>query len=536
MPLKANAQSLEAISGPTYGKSGDTLTFVVEARDSDGTPQPGVDVLFSYRSPDDNTSPNDVTAAADTFVADDVDITELGTYRTTTDVGGRAQTTLILRSDAASSYQILAWRVDDATLTVDFTVTVDVPPPPRSTTTTTMGPLLVPTTFERISGDDQEGLPGTVLAEPFVVEVRDQNGEPLEGVTVTFAAVIGGGAVSVAASLTDSDGRVESVLTLGTGPGANKIQVSVEGISQTVVFNAEGTHLPLTPTSLSIVSGINQTGLTGDTLMDPFVVEIRDQFADLIEGVTVTFTVLTGGGVLSAESAMTDANGRAESTLTLGTAPGEYTVEVAVEGVTETVTFTVLAELLEFDLSLLAGLNLIHIPLNVRVVNGMAQTVESVADLYDALGGAGTLNWLITHDPATQEWYGYFGDADRDAIADRVLTDQTGILASIKIPISVRLGGEPLGDSGMTTIALNPGLNLVGLPLKDSRLTHVSDLLGLEGSANNVYIIVVADNGIFKLVGRADDEGDIPITGGQAFILIAQYPATIPITGTGWQR
>ena len=46
MPLGAIAQSLEAISGPTHGKSGDILTFVVEAQDSDGNPQPEVEVLF----------------------------------------------------------------------------------------------------------------------------------------------------------------------------------------------------------------------------------------------------------------------------------------------------------------------------------------------------------------------------------------------------------------------------------------------------------------------------------------------------------
>ena len=38
-----------------------------------------------------------------------------------------------------------------------------------------------------------------------------------------------------------------------------------------------------------------------------------------------------------------------------GTEPGGYTVEVGVEGVAETATFTVVAELLEFDLSLPAG-------------------------------------------------------------------------------------------------------------------------------------------------------------------------------------
>ena len=84
----------------------------------------------------------------------------------------------------------------------------------------------------------------------------------------------------------------------------------------------------------------------------------------------------------------------------------------------------------------------------------MAQTIESVADLYAALGGADNLNWLITHDPQTQTWHGYFGDADRGTAADKVLTDQTGILADIKTPISVHLAGDALGESGMSAITL----------------------------------------------------------------------------------
>ena len=49
-------------------------------------------------------------------------------------------------------------------------------------------------------------------------------------------------------------------------------------------------------------------------------------------------------------------------------------------------------------------------------------------------------------------------------------------------------------------------------------------------------MIIVTDNGEFKLVGRTGDEGDIPIAGGQAFLLIAEGTATIPITGTGWDN
>ena len=240
--------------------------------------------------------------------------------------------------------------------------------------------------------------------------------------------------------------------------------------------------------------------------------------------------------MLSTETTTTDANGRAEITLTLGTEPGGYTVEVGVEGVAETVTFNVVAELLEFDLSLPVGLNLIHIPLKVRAIDGMAGRIESVADLYDALGGADTVNFLITHDPATQEWFAYFGHPDNGTPADRILTDPAGILVSIKTPVSVRLGGDALGTDGMSAIPLNPGINLVGLPLMDSRITRVSDLFALEGIVNNVAAIVVTDNGEFRLVGRAGDVGDIPVTGGQGFILIVQGAAMVSIIGDVWDN
>ena len=64
----------------------------------------------------------------------------------------------------------------------------------------------------------------------------------------------------------------------------------------------------------------------------------------------------------------------------------------------------------------------------------------------------------------------------------------------------------------------------------------MSDLFALEGVGDNIAIIVVTDNGEFKAVGRAGDPGDIEITGGQGFILIARQPATIPIIGDGWDN
>ena len=391
-----------------------------------------------------------------------------------------------------------------------------------------------PTIPQIISGDNQNDTVGVALAQPFVVEVRDENGEVFEGVPVVFTVTAGGGTVQPEIATTDADGLAQSTLTLGSDPGTNTVEGGIEGIAQTVVFSAEATPPPPAPTVLSVISGDNQSGLTGEALVNPFVVEVRDQYDDPMEGVTVTFAVLAGDGSLSSEMGLTDANGQAESTLTFGSDPGGYTVEVSVEGVAETVTFNAIAELREFDLSLPAGLSLIHIPLKVRAVDGVAGTIESVGDLYDALGGADTVNLLMTYDPEIEGWHSYLKDSNRGTVADRILTDYTCIITAMKTPVSVRLGGDALGTDGLSTIPLYQGVNLIGLPLRDSRITRVSDLFGLKGIRGNVPVIVVLDNGEFKAVVRAGDDGDIEITGGQSFILFAQQAATVAISGEAW--
>ena len=189
--------------------------------------------------------------------------------------------------------------------------------------------------------------------------------------------------------------------------------------------------------------------------------------------------------------------------------------------------------LVKFDMFLPKGMSLIHIPLKVESVNGKPQTIESVSDLYTILGGAATVNFLTIYDPQSQKWLNYYDDRDKGTASDMVLTDDFGILATMKSVVSIRLSGVPLGIDGSSSIALHPGTNLVGVPLNDSRIIHVSDLLTLEGIVDNVSVIIVLSDE-FKVVGQAGDPGDIPITGGQAFILTAQEAATVPIAGDGW--
>ena len=264
--------------------------LVVEVRDEHGVAFEGVPVTFTATSGGGSLSATSVT----------------------TDSNGRAESTLTLGHNPATN-----------------TVTVSVSGSQQTRAFNAEG-IQIPKTLEIISGNDQEGLPGAALENPFVVEVRDQTDKPLPGVQVTFSVTSGGGTLSATSVTTDSNGQAESILTLGPNPGTNTVTVSVTGSQEGQTVTAEGIRIPL---AFWIISGDKQQGLPGEALANPFVVEVRDQSGDPLLGVQVTFSVTSGGGTLSVTSATTGSNGRTESILTLGPTPGTNTVEVGVRGI-----------------------------------------------------------------------------------------------------------------------------------------------------------------------------------------------------------
>ena len=94
-----------------------------------------------------------------------------------------------------------------------------------------------PSALQIVSDNDQQELAGAALSEPFVVEVRDQNGKPLAGAAVTFAVTAGGGKLSVTTATTDESGRAATTLTLGSQPGPNTVVATVEDLKP-VTFTA----------------------------------------------------------------------------------------------------------------------------------------------------------------------------------------------------------------------------------------------------------------------------------------------------------
>jgi len=98
-----------------------------------------------------------------------------------------------------------------------------------------------PTTVTIVSGDQQTATAGAALAAPFVVNIDDQNGNPMSGVTVTWAITSGGGSLSATSSVSDSNGEAQVTYTAGPDAGTGTVTATVSGLTAltfTVTINA----------------------------------------------------------------------------------------------------------------------------------------------------------------------------------------------------------------------------------------------------------------------------------------------------------
>ena len=154
---------------------------------------------------------------------------------------------------------------------------------------------------------------------------------------------------------------------------------------------------PRSPQVLAKLSGDGQQAPSGTPVEDPLIVEVRDQNGVGLRGSAVTFAVIRGEGALSVETATTDAQGRAATTLTPLMA-GTVTVEVTVEGL-EPVIFTAVGQLIPQTLTKLSGDEqqglagaALPEPLVVQVLDQIGNVIEGVQVTFAITAGDGTLS------------------------------------------------------------------------------------------------------------------------------------------------
>jgi adhesin/invasin len=215
-------------------------------------------------------------------------------------------------------------------------VTADV----TGVSSATFSASAVAPTIAIVTGDAQRGVGGSVLA-PLVVSLLDGNKKPFEKQAVNFTITQGNGTLSAASAVTDATGHAQVTLTLPTTPSVVAVTASYPGATASpLTFSETATVGP--PTSIASVSGTPQTAQVLTTLQ-PFVAIVADTNGNPLQGQTVAFTINSGSGTLSAASAVTGANGQAQSTLTLPATAGLTTVYAAVAGVPSAAVFNATA-------------------------------------------------------------------------------------------------------------------------------------------------------------------------------------------------
>ena len=95
---------------------------------------------------------------------------------------------------------------------------------------------LVASAIGIVTGNGQTAVAGAQVANPFVVEVLDQNAEGMRNVLVNWTIVTGGGTLSSTASATDSTGVTSTRYTAGPTPGTATVRAAVNGIPNPVIF------------------------------------------------------------------------------------------------------------------------------------------------------------------------------------------------------------------------------------------------------------------------------------------------------------
>jgi lysophospholipase L1-like esterase len=137
--------------------------------------------------------------------------------------------------------------------------------------------------------------------------------------------------------VSDEEGLVRRLLQLGVKAGPIIIQARLANVDTTAICSSLLFHasaLPGNAKTMEKSSGDEQKGETGIPLAQPFVVTVRDSFANPVPGKQIEFQVLSGGGLLEAAGpVLSDSSGHARTRLIPGDLAAVQQVAASADGV-----------------------------------------------------------------------------------------------------------------------------------------------------------------------------------------------------------
>jgi uncharacterized repeat protein (TIGR01451 family) len=221
---------------------------------------------------------------------------------------------------------------------------------PASFSLVNIGP---PASIAPTAGTPQSAPAGTAFATALQATVRDAANNLLSGVTVTFTAPPSGASGTFAGdgttvmALTNAAGVATAPTFTANGILASyTVNATVAGVMNPATFNL--TNTPGPTALVTAVSGGGQSAAINTAFANPFVVNVKDAFGNLVPGASVTFVAPSSGpsGKFKTTSTITatvttDASGIATSPMFTanGIAGGPYNVAASSTGNSSTAFF-----------------------------------------------------------------------------------------------------------------------------------------------------------------------------------------------------
>src|SRR5205814_6241241 len=234
-----------------------------------------------------------------------------------------------------------------------------------------------------------EASPGTVTASAgssartITVTVKDANGNPVSGATVTLAASpVTGITLTQPAGTTNTSGQITGALS-STAAGTKTVTAIVNG-SVPITESAAVSVNPAAAATIGPNGGSGQQAPAGSTLPVPPSVIVTDAFGNPVSGVSVTFAPGPGSGSVTGATQMSDASGIATvGSWTLGPTAGQNTLMATAGSLSGSpVTFTAVGT------AGAATQLTISTPPPATAQSGVAFTPQPVLQLRDANGNA----------------------------------------------------------------------------------------------------------------------------------------------------
>src|SRR6266699_715080 len=252
--------------------------------------------------------------------------------------------------------------------------------------------------FSVVSGDGQQGIVGTTLAQPLVIQATDTRGRPAKNLPVAFLVTSGGGSAAPASASTNNQGLAQTTWTLWTSTAVPQ-RLEARAVSTNALLGAfTATALAGPATHMVLSAGDSQTTARITHVPIAPAVLVKDQYDNPVSGASVTFTVLDGGGSVTGTPAVSAASGIATvGSWTLGSALGANHLVASASGA-NTITFTATATLgAGARMAVHAGNNqttpagtAVAVPPAVRITDASGNPIQGVRPSWAGVQGGGS--------------------------------------------------------------------------------------------------------------------------------------------------